>query len=113
MAVLRDKLSGTDANGSSLTSLAAHPTLSVIHTVPDKETHTIWLSITNTNAGTVEVLGDMGEIANNWNHVLAAESTTNFGPYTLVGPTTLELGAVANGSSVKVGGSVERFRSTK
>lgn len=117
MMPYREKLSGTDANGSGLTSLATYPTLTTIHTVPPNEVHTIWLTIVNTNgAAAVEVLGDVGENADTFNESIPVETAQQFGPMTLHGSTsgtTLALSALANGTSIKVFGSVERYRSVR
>ena len=116
MMPYREKLSEVAATGGPVTSLATYPTLTTIHTVPPDEVHTIWLNITNTNAAVVELLGDVGGVADSWNHKIAAETNQDFGPITLHGGssgTNLELSAIANGGSIKVSGSVERYRSLR
>jgi len=116
MMPYRDRLSGTDANGSSIDGITTYPTLTTIHTVPPLETHTIWLLITNTNAADLEILGDVGEEADSFNHVALGESTEVHGPITLVGGSTgtsLTLAAISNPTNIKVCGSVERYRSDR
>jgi len=119
MMPYRDILSGSpDTLGSAITSLTQYPTKTTIHTVPPNETHTIWLTFTNSHGvATPEILGDIGDATDVFNFTFAStESVEEYGPITLFGGssgTTLKMAAVANWTSVKVCGSVERYRSDR
>ncbi len=109
MALERIILSGSpDALGSAIDGLATFASLTTIHTVPSGETHTIWLTITNTAGNSIELLGDTGASVTSFDMRLAANETRNVGPITL-SDTTLKIGAVANGGDVAISGSVEKY----
>jgi len=111
-------LSGApDTLGSSINGIGGIGTETTIHTIPPNETHTIWLVVTNSNnSATIELVGIVGASANGLDWTQAAETTRNLAPITLHGGsagTTLKLGAVANGSHIKVCGTVERYLSVR
>ena len=67
MALERIILSGSpDALGSAIDGLATFASLTTIHTVPSGEVHTVWLTITNTGANSIELLGDVGAPATSY-----------------------------------------------
>jgi len=113
----KDRLSGSDSNGSAIVGIGTLGAKTTIHTVPPLETHTVWLCTSNrNNTTTIELFGNVGAEDDVLNWTQVAETNKNVGPITLVGGsagTTLELGAVANGSSITVSGTVERYRSQR
>lgn len=109
MALERIILSGSpDAKGSAIDGLATFASLTTIHTVPTGEVHTIWLTVTNNGANSIEILGDMGATATAIDIRILAHQTMKMGPFTL-SDTTIKLGAIANGGEISVSGSVEKY----
>lgn len=98
-------------DGDALTSVATYATLTTIHTVPDGETHTIYITFMNANNGAdVELLGDIGDSADALNVVVPQNGgKVELGPIVLDGGKSIDVGAIANGSSIKTtGGAIVR-----
>ena len=109
MTLERIILSGSpDALGSAIDGLATFASLTTIHTIPSGETHTIWLTITNTGANSIELLGNMGASATSIDVRILGYETKTIGPFTLSN-TTVKLSAIANGGDISVCGSVEKY----
>ncbi len=106
-------LSGApDSKGSAIVGVAQYPSLTTIHTVPAGETHEIWLNFVSLNSGaTIEILGDMGEISDNFDLRLAIEANESRGPFMLLGGsggTTVALGVITNQANLRVSGTVRK-----
>lgn len=99
-------LTGGDALGTPF-SPAPYPTLSVLHSVPDGESHTLWFFVTNThNTNAIELLGNIGSASDNFNFEVPARSTQVIGPITLRGPCDVELGAITLPNNIKIAARV-------
>lgn len=107
-------LSGSpDSKGSAIAALAQFGVgLTTIHTVPAGETHEIWLHFSSMHSSqSIEILGDVGEIATNFDLRMAAEDNQSRGPFMLLGGsggTSIALAAVANWTSIRVSGTVRK-----
>lgn len=107
MSVTPEILSGmADSSGSGLTAVAtvASGTPTVIHTIPEGETHMIEIQVSNrddTNA--IVVVLDLGATANAIRLSIPVESHVKIGPFALSN-TTLEISAVADEDEVGVSG---------
>lgn len=108
-----EKLSGTIAT-NGLTALSAYPTLTEIHDVPAGESHEIWLTVANNNNSTdIELLGNFGPDADSFNFEVTAQDTRQvLAGALLIGPATVDIGAVSGATNVHYTGRVKRHRFT-
>ncbi len=107
-------LSGSpDALGSAIVGLLQFGVgLTEIHAVPAGETHEIWLHFSSMHgSNSIEILGDIGEIATNFDLRMAVEDNQSRGPFMLLGGsggTSIALAAVADFGSIRVSGTVRK-----
>jgi len=107
-----ERLSGTTADGG-FTALSTYPTLTEIHSVPAGETHRVFITLSNnSSSGPAEVLGNFGDLADSFNFVMAQEETRQVIDAILVGPTTVDLGAITLAANLKFTGHVSVFKYT-
>ena len=84
----------------------------LVHTVPNRETHIITVTITNTSVAALDVSIHTGVSSNTPLITVEAKSITNIGPVCIVGPETLLIGASADETSILIAGVVEIIRTS-
>jgi len=107
MTILAEILSGmADSSGSGLTAVAtvASGPPTVVHTVPEGETHMIEFQVSNRDdPNAIVVVIDVGDTLNAIRLSIPLESHVKIGPFALSN-TTLEISAVADEDKVGVSG---------
>lgn len=106
MTATIEPLSGS--TGGAPLALATYPTLTLVHTVPDGETHEITIYAVNTdNSNPHEILGNFGAGADMLNQDIPAESTYEvIRDCVLEGPATVNICKVTG--TLRVIGRVKR-----
>ena len=101
-------LTGLDGLGSPF-SLKDHtyPTQYVLHSVPDGETHQVWMSLSNTHNGAdIKAMARIGNSPDSLAIRIPMESVVTVGPFLLVGGpgSTISVGAVTSPGNVWASG---------
>ena len=108
-----EKLSSADEFNSALPNVFTHPSRSIIHTVPDGETHEVHLRIGNTHSSVSPAVyvtvGETLDVARVDPALESVERNDKEMVFLLVGPTEVRVGATPNATSIKVYGWVRNW----